>query len=251
VARTTDGPNRILLGIILGLPFLVTGAYLAWNEVSAPSCARYEPSLVGRKTFEAPPCMMTDDDHIYYADFDTDAGHIRFALDPILAPRSANNIVFLARVGFYDGQRVSRIEATPDHAFVQFGDPTGTGRGNAGYTYEAELPSPITRYTRGSVAMVYAGDDPTTAGSQFFIVVRDYAALSYPARQPVNTLLGVVLDEKSIATLDAIAAVPTMDGTPATPILIRHVTITAQERFTAGEPATPTPLDPSPAATAS
>jgi peptidyl-prolyl cis-trans isomerase B (cyclophilin B) len=54
---------------------------------------------------------------------------------------------------------------------VQGGDPTGTGRGGPGYTFEDEFND--NKIVRGALAMANAG--PNTNGSQFFIVTTDAA----------------------------------------------------------------------------
>src|SRR5438128_6689010 len=52
---------------------------------------------------------------------------------------------------------------------VQGGDPTGTGSGGPGYTFEDELNE--RKVVRGALAMANAG--PNTNGSQFFIVTAE------------------------------------------------------------------------------
>jgi cyclophilin family peptidyl-prolyl cis-trans isomerase len=49
---------------------------------------------------------------------------------------------------------------------IQGGDPTGTGMGGPGYTFEDEFND--RKVERGALAMANAG--PNTNGSQFFIV---------------------------------------------------------------------------------
>ena len=96
----------------------------------------------------------------------TNHGAIEVELYPDDAPKTVDNFVKLARDGFYDGLIFHRV--IPDF-MIQGGDPTGTGRGGPGYTFEDEPNSH--RVARGALAMANAG--PNTNGSQFFIVTAD------------------------------------------------------------------------------
>jgi peptidyl-prolyl cis-trans isomerase B (cyclophilin B) len=82
------------------------------------------------------------------------------------APTTVDNFLKLARDGFYDGVVFHRV--IPDF-MIQGGDPTGTGSGGPGYTFDDEPNEhPV---ARGALAMANAG--PNTNGSQFFIVTAD------------------------------------------------------------------------------
>jgi cyclophilin family peptidyl-prolyl cis-trans isomerase len=226
MAPRRDGPSRLAIGMAALIPFLLAGAAVVYNKVDRLACVTLDDVEPGQRAFEAPPCMTINPDSLYFAALETSLGRIGIRLDPRLDAESVNNFVFLARAGFYDGSPFHRVDVTDAHAFIQGGDPGGTGRGTPGYTYEADLPSPIMRYVRGVVAMAYANDDPSTAGSQFFIVVRDYEELSYPAREPVNAFFGFIGDPESLATLDRIVEVPTdADARPLEPVTIERVQI--------------------------
>jgi cyclophilin family peptidyl-prolyl cis-trans isomerase len=82
------------------------------------------------------------------------------------APNTVENFRKLAGDGFYDGVIFHRV--IPDF-MIQGGDPTGTGSGGPGYTFEDE-PNDHS-VVRGSLAMANSG--PNTNGSQFFIVTAD------------------------------------------------------------------------------
>src|SRR5213596_850664 len=84
------------------------------------------------------------------------------------APKTVANFKKLAGDGFYDGVVFHRV--IPDF-MIQGGDPTGTGSGGPGYTFEDEINEH--RVERGALAMANAG--PNTNGSQFFIVTTDAA----------------------------------------------------------------------------
>src|SRR3954449_5958646 len=79
------------------------------------------------------------------------------------APKTVDNFKKLAGQGFYDGVIFHRVIRD---FMIQGGDPTGTGTGGPGYTFEDEINDH--KIARGALAMANAG--PNTNGSQFFIV---------------------------------------------------------------------------------
>jgi peptidyl-prolyl cis-trans isomerase B (cyclophilin B) len=113
--------------------------------------------------WDHPPEMMIDTEKTYEATLETTRGTIELELYPQHAPKTVNNFVFLSREGFYDGVTFHRVI---DDFMIQGGDPTGTGRGGPGYTFEDEF-SPELRHETGVISMANAG--PNTNGSQFFI----------------------------------------------------------------------------------
>jgi cyclophilin family peptidyl-prolyl cis-trans isomerase len=96
----------------------------------------------------------------------TNYGPIHVELFPDDAPKTVENFVRLAGEGFYDKLIFHRV--IPDF-MIQGGDPTGTGSGGPGYSFEDELNQH--KVERGALAMANAG--PNTNGSQFFIVTAD------------------------------------------------------------------------------
>ncbi|HZB23051.1 MAG TPA: peptidylprolyl isomerase [Gaiellaceae bacterium] len=93
----------------------------------------------------------------------TNRGAVEVELFDDDAPKTVENFLKLARDGFYNGVIFHRV--IPDF-MIQGGDPTGTGRGGPGYTFEDEFNDH--KVVRGALAMANAG--PNTNGSQFFIV---------------------------------------------------------------------------------
>ncbi|MGI9185985.1 MAG: peptidylprolyl isomerase [Gaiellales bacterium] len=96
----------------------------------------------------------------------TNHGPIAIELFDGEAPKTVENFRKLAEDGFYDGVIFHRI--IPDF-MIQGGDPTGTGSGGPGYTFEDEQNHH--NVDRGKLAMANAG--PNTNGSQFFIVTAE------------------------------------------------------------------------------
>ena len=96
----------------------------------------------------------------------TNHGAIEIELFDDDAPKTVENFAKLARDGFYDGTTFHRV--IPDF-MIQGGDPTGTGMGGPGYTFEDEFNDQ--KVARGALAMANAG--PNTNGSQFFVVTAE------------------------------------------------------------------------------
>ena len=76
--------------------------------------------------FAAAPPLIIDPAKRYSAEMVTAKGTIIIALDPIAAPKTVNNFVFLSRYHYYDGIVFHRV--IPGFV-LQGGDPEGTGRG--------------------------------------------------------------------------------------------------------------------------
>jgi peptidyl-prolyl cis-trans isomerase B (cyclophilin B) len=98
----------------------------------------------------------------------TNHGAIEVQLFDEDAPKTVENFRKLAADGFYDGVIFHRVIKD---FMIQGGDPTGTGSGGPGYTFEDEFND--NKVERGALAMANAG--PNTNGSQFFIVTTDAA----------------------------------------------------------------------------
>jgi peptidyl-prolyl cis-trans isomerase B (cyclophilin B) len=100
---------------------------------------------------------------------------------------------------------------------LQCGDPTGSGSGGPGYSFDDELTGKE-KYPAGTLAMANAG--PNTNGSQFFIV---YADTPLP---PSYTVFGTI-DPEGLRVVKRIAGAGTSDGgpdgAPKGDVLIRSV----------------------------
>ena len=126
----------------------------------------------------------------------TNHGTIEVELHDDDAPKTVENFRKLAGDGFYDGVVFHRV--IPDF-MIQGGDPTGTGMGGPGYTFEDEINDH--KIVRGALAMANAG--PDTNGSQFFVVTTPAA----PWLDGKHTVFGRVTSGMDV--VDAMEAVPT------------------------------------------
>jgi peptidyl-prolyl cis-trans isomerase B (cyclophilin B) len=129
------------------------------------------------------------------------------------APKTVENFKKLASDGFYDGVTFHRIIRD---FMIQGGDPTGTGSGGPGYTFEDEINDH--KIVRGALAMANAG--PNTNGSQFFIVTTGEA----PWLDGKHTVFGRITDGMDV--VDAIEGVDTdARDKPRTPVTIDAITL--------------------------
>ncbi len=169
-------------------------------------------------TFSEAPDMQIDAAKSYEAVVKTSKGEFTIELFAKDAPIAVNSFVFLSKQRYFEGIVFHRI--VPDFV-IQAGDPTGTGRGGPGYTFEDELNSPY-EYGPGIVAMANAG--PNTNGSQFFVCTGER---SKDLNQiPNYTIFGRIKD--GMDTVLAIGATPVggMNGdTPQETVTIESVTI--------------------------
>jgi peptidyl-prolyl cis-trans isomerase B (cyclophilin B) len=141
----------------------------------------------------------------------TSEGPITIELFDEDAPKTVQNFKRLAGEGFYDGVIFHRVIKD---FMIQGGDPTGTGTGGPGYTFEDELNQH--KVERGALAMANAG--PDTNGSQFFIVTTEAA----PWLDGKHTVFGRVTE--GMDAVDAIESTPTGAGDkPVEPQVIERV----------------------------
>lgn len=134
----------------------------------------------------------------YIITLQTNKGEIKFETYAEESPNTVQNFISLANKGFYNGVIFHRVI---DEFMIQGGDPTGTGRGGPGYSFDDEINpnSEIYKngYLKGVIAMANTG--PNTQGSQFFIMVADYPL------PPAYTIFGKVIAGQE--TADAISLV--------------------------------------------
>ena len=138
--------------------FRIVGIILVGVMLFSASCG----SSPKPKTYSGPPPMLIDTDKQYTATIETEKGSLVLELFAKDAPVTVNSFVFLAREGFYDGSTFYRV--IPDF-MAQGGDPTGTGTGTPGYSFDDEF----TEHTHVAGALSMANTGPNTNSCHFFI----------------------------------------------------------------------------------
>ena len=118
----------------------------------------------------------------------TTEGDIEIELYDERAPHTVENFVGLAtgEKTWTDPDTGEEIEGEPlyddvlfhrviEGFMIQTGDPTGTGRGGPGYTFDDEFHDELRHDEAGVVSMANSG--PNTNGSQFFITLDETSHL--------------------------------------------------------------------------
>lgn len=133
---------------------------------------------------------------------ETKFGNMELKFYPDVAPNHVQNFIKLSKEGFYDGTIFHRVIP---RFMIQGGDPNtkGTdkrtyGTGGPGYTVKAEFNN--ISHKRGIVSMARS-QHPDSAGSQFFIVVKDSEFLDNE-----YTVFGEVLN--GMEAVDKIVSLP-------------------------------------------
>lgn len=100
-------------------------------------------------------------------------GLIKVELYPEIAPETVKNFVSLVLKGYYDGLIFHRV--IPGF-MIQGGCPDGTGMGGPGYSIKGEFTqngfTNNLKHDRGVISMARSSM-PNSAGSQFFIMVKN------------------------------------------------------------------------------
>lgn len=151
---------------------------------------------MSEKQYSSPPALSIDLASSYQAVFKTSVGEFTVQLFAAQTPKTVNSFVFLAREGFYDGVIFHRVI---DNFMVQGGDPTGTGRGGPGYSFEDEFHPELKHDQPGILSMANAG--PNTNGSQFFIT-----HVATPHLDGKHSVFGKVIEG-----MDVVMAIPERD----------------------------------------
>jgi peptidyl-prolyl cis-trans isomerase B (cyclophilin B) len=182
----------------------------------ATSCS-YQPSGTAARKVGVPPAKP-DDKASYQATIHTNRGDVVIDLLNSKATCTVNSFVYLAAKKYFNGTRCHRL-STIDPFVLQCGDPTGTGTGGPGYTFNDENLAGA-KYTPGTVAM--ANNGPNTNGSQFFIVYKNSPlAPSYTPFGEVVKGLGIIQNVAKAGSDNAKAG----DGHPKKKVVIESVTI--------------------------
>jgi len=160
----------------------------------------------------------------------TNHGDIEIELYPDKVPNTVDNFVGLAtgEKEWTDPETDETVDGEPLYEDVEFhrviedfmiqtGDPTGTGRGGPGYTFDDEFHEDLGHDSAGVVSMANRG--PNTNGSQFFITLD-----ATPHLDGKHAVFGDVVDGMDV--VEEIGSMPTdADDNPTGEAYIESIEI--------------------------
>lgn len=131
---------------------------------------------------------------------ETKFGNIELKLFPDVAPGHVENFLKLTTSGFYDGTVFHRV--IPGF-MIQGGDPNSKetdrsthGMGGPGYSIKAEFNDKP--HVRGALSMARSRD-PDSAGSQFFIVIKESSFLDHQYTVFGEVVAGMEVADKIVS----------------------------------------------------
>jgi cyclophilin family peptidyl-prolyl cis-trans isomerase/protein-disulfide isomerase len=166
-ANVAASYNQGVASGIPGTPYLfLNGDLYTFGPSLLNLEGRVRLIVLESRQYAAYPPMQIRLSGKYVAHVRTNVGLVDIELWADRAPIAVNSFVFLANNGWFDDSPVFHVEPG---VLVEAGDPTGTGVGGPGYTFDLET-NPTWNFDRaGLVAMSSSG--PGTNGSRFFVTL--------------------------------------------------------------------------------
>jgi peptidyl-prolyl cis-trans isomerase B (cyclophilin B) len=164
----------------------------------------------------------------YTATIKTNLGNIVFQALTTKAPYTTFSFEYLAGKDYFNNTPCHRLTTSGIYV-LQCGDPTGTGSGGPGYTFQDENltylgaagASGSVTYPAGTIAMANSGAN--TNGSQFFLVYKDSPLP--PSYTPWGKITSGMDVLQGIAAKGSNNKNATGDGNPNETVTIESVTI--------------------------
>lgn len=165
--------------------------------------------------------------------FHTDLGDIDVALLQGIAPNNVANFLGYVNPAVYDNSffhRSVQVSMPPPLFIIQGG----------GYTFVNGQATPLARHAavvnefhasnkRGTLAMAKIAGDPNSATNEWFFNESDSNASNLDTQNGGFTVFGRIINSTGLATMDAIAAVPTYNaGSPFDSLPLLNYTSGAQ-----------------------
>ena len=198
---------------------------------SATGCPAADGSSPRVIDFDGPQPMCIDSEARYVAVFNTSEGEMRFELTASETPQTVNNLVTLARWGYYDGTLLFRTDPSID--IIQGGSPHTDSASDPGPGYtipdepafdedsDGRLTGPY-RYQPGQLVMARPAGRRDSASAQFFLTTGPNT--SRLDSQGTYVVFGQT-DDAGLAVAQSIIGLHVDTGAPSRDVTVHSVTI--------------------------
>ncbi|HUJ04588.1 MAG TPA: peptidylprolyl isomerase [Streptosporangiaceae bacterium] len=195
----------------------------ASESVSASGTVQCTYTKAGKaaRNVGTPPATASVRGH-YQATITTNRGTIVIDLLAAKAPCTVHSFAYLAAKKFFNRTPCQRLTTSNGVYVLQCGDPTGTGSGGPGYEFANENLTGAT-YPAGTVAMANVTGEPSSNGSQFFMVYKDTA--EPPDYTPFGTIVSGLNVLRGIAKAGSDNSSGPGDGHPKEKVTIESVVV--------------------------
>jgi cyclophilin family peptidyl-prolyl cis-trans isomerase len=207
--QTQAQPSDVLIGPEVGDVIAQADAFIAARKITK-QYGDWRLRLPRPQRFTFP----TDKKVLWR--LETNKGTMVAELLPNAAPLHISSVVYLTRLGFYDGLAFHRVIRG---FMAQGGDPRGDGSGWPGYSMPTEITRDLRHDQRGVLSTANASK-PNTDGSQFFIMFRARPELDFQ-----YTIFGKVIEGLDVLDRFEAVAAPSDPGRPSERLVIEKATI--------------------------
>lgn len=217
--------NFIVLTSMVAVVVLAIAAGIITLIVAPPSDQASEPLGTPTNAANVPDPALSEN-RTWTGSMTVGGVPLTFELDGISAPQAVASTIYLAQTGFYEGLTCHRLTTAGPYV-LQCGDPQADGFGGPGYYYGPIENDPVDGvYPAGTIAMARQKSNPTSMGSQFFIVYEDSEI-----EGDVNGGYSVIghitsgLDQLKAEVTSAGTADGSSDGAPALPVTLTSISV--------------------------
>jgi peptidyl-prolyl cis-trans isomerase A (cyclophilin A) len=214
---------------------LLTASAIAGCTSSSSSTTQTRTPTAAENAADATATASADDlPSARQATLHTTKGDVTVELSPEKVPKTVANFVGLATGDkAWEDPETGETRTDPlyedvlfhriiDGFMIQTGDPTGTGRGGPGYTFDDEFHDDLRHDGPGVLSMANRG--PDTNGSQFFITLD-----AQPHLDGRHAVFGRVTDGMDVVR--EIGSVPTDEADrPREDVLLESVDVAGDDR---------------------
>ena len=223
---TTTNPNVTTTTIVP--PVTIPANYTTYAEADYGTTPCPGPDAEQTLSFDDSFQNCLEPNKRYTARFVTTAGDVLVLLDTDNTPGTANNLVALARSGYYDDTFLHRTD--PSIGIIQGGSPHTNSAADPGPGYNIKDEGTGFTYIPGELVMARGGEANSSSAQFFFAVNSSTALLDGQGTYVVfgQTIAGLDVLEAILASHQDDPSSP-LGGAPNPPVTLKTIEITVED----------------------